>query len=185
MPVLNFELTNATATLEHLNTRTEGADDIPAATLKISCAQSADVLGFFDIRVGDLFDVDGPKDLAGGMAVRHPHWDYPLALDHEMSGATVTIEYGLGKMELRDCEIKDFQITPMAGGTVVIGSKVNCKPDAFKQLPHLYLQQKKGVTITLKPAPLPEMKEASAPGRKADKGASVTKDGEPITPLMH
>lgn len=160
--MLEFELTATTATLEHWNPRTEGTDDVPAVTLKISCAQSADVLAFFSPTLkAHLFDTEGPKDLADGMAVRYPHLDYPLALDHEMTGARVVIEYGLGKMELPDCEIKDFRITPMAGGTVIVGFKVNCKPDAEKHIPKLYVLQKKGITFTLEPAELAEMKDAA------------------------
>lgn len=160
--MLEFELTSATATLEHWHPRTEGTDNVPAVTLKISCAQAADVLAFFSPTLkAHLFDTEGPKDLAEGMAVRYPHLDYPLALDHEMAGARVVIEYGLGKMDLPDCGINDFKITPMAGGTVVVGFKVNCKPDAEKHLPKLYVLQKKGITITLEPAELPEMKDAA------------------------
>lgn len=156
--MLEFELSAATATLEHWNPRTEGTDNVPATTLKISCAQSADVLAFFSPTLkAHLFDTEGPKDLA----VRYPHLDYPLALDHEMAGATVTIEYGLGTMVFDDCEIKDFKITPMAGGTVVVGFKVNCKPDAEKDIPKLYVLQKKGITITLEPAKLAEMAAAA------------------------
>lgn len=161
--MLEFELTKATATLEHWNPRTEGTDDVPAVTLKISCAQSADVLAFFSPTLkAHLFDTEGPKDLAEGMAVRYPHLDYPLALDHEMAGAKVTIEYGVGNpMDLGDCEIKDFRISPMAGGTVVVGFKVNCKPDAEKHIPKLYLLQKKGITLTVAPAELSKMQDAA------------------------
>lgn len=160
--MLEFELTKATATLEHWHPRTEGTDDVPAVTLKISCAQSADVLAFFSPTLkAHLFDTEGPKDLADGMAVRYPHLDYPLALDHEMTGAKVVIEYGIGSMEFDDCEITHFLITPMAGGTVVVGFKVNCKPDAEKHIPKLYVLQKKGVTITVEPMELPEMKNAA------------------------
>lgn len=161
--MLELELTNATATLEHWNPRTEGPDDVPAVTLKISCAQSADVLAFFSPTLkAHLFDTEGPKDLAEGMAVRYPHLDYPLALDHEMTGAKIVIEYGIGKMEFPDCEIKDFRITPMAGGTVVVGFKVNCKPDAKKHIPNLYVLQKRGITLTLEPGELPVMQESAA-----------------------
>lgn len=170
-----LELDNATATLEHLNTRTEksGSDDIPAASLKISCAQPADVLAHFSPTLkAHLFDASGPKDLLGdGARVRYPHLDYPLAMDHEMTGASVSIDYGVGKpIELDECTVNRFQITPMEGGTTVIAFQVHCHPDAEKQLPKLYRMQKKGVTFTLAPADLPELTE--------------TKDGKPITPLI-
>lgn len=160
--MFELELTGVTATLEQVIMRTEGTDDVPAVTLKISCAQSADVLAFFSPTLkAHLFDTEGPRDLAEGMAVRYPHLDYPLALDHEMVGARVVIEYGIGEMEFTDAEIKDFRITPMAGGTVVVGFKVNCKPDAEKHLPKLYVLQKKGITLTLEPAELAQMQNAA------------------------
>ena len=98
--MLDLDLDKVTATLEHLNTRTEksGPDDVPAATIKVSCAQSADVLAYFSPELRSfLFDTEGPKDLAGGMSIRNPHLEYPIGLDHEMTGATVRIEYGVGK----------------------------------------------------------------------------------------
>lgn len=155
--MLEFQLSNATATLQHWHPRTEGGDDVPAVTLKISCAQPADVLVFFSPTLkAHLFSTE--KDLAGEvMAVRDPHIEYPIGLDHQMAGASVVIEYGLGKIELADCEVKDFRITPMAGGTVVVEFKVNCKPDAEKHLPKLYVLQKKGITITITPVEPPTM----------------------------
>jgi hypothetical protein len=163
--MLQLELTNAVATLEHLNTRTEkvGPDDVPAATLKITCPQSADVLAFFSPELrGFLFDTEGPQDLAGGMSVRNPHLEYPIGVDHEMTGAKVAIEYGVGKpMEFADVTINEFRITPMEGGTVVLGFKVNCRPDE-KQIGKLYVLQKKGVTLTLEPVELAEITREAA-----------------------
>ncbi|HSW83495.1 MAG TPA: hypothetical protein VLH12_08475 [Usitatibacter sp.] len=162
--MLDLDLDKVTATLEHLNTRTEksGPDDVPAATVKVSCAQSADVLAYFSPELrGFLFDTEGPKDLAGGMSIRNPHLEYPIGLDHEMTGATVMVEYGVSKpIEFSDCTVNNFKITPMEGGTVVLGFQVHCKPDE-KQIGKLYLLQKKGITLTIEPAELPAMKDAA------------------------
>jgi hypothetical protein len=38
---------------------------------------------------------------------------------------------------------------------------VICKPDAWKDVPQLYLLQRKGITLSITPAELPEMKEAA------------------------
>ena len=161
--MLELELDAATATLENLNTRTEkaGPDKMPAADLKFSCAQSADVLAHFSPELrAFLFDEDGPKDLADGVRVRNPHLDYPLGLDHEMTGASIRIDYGVGKpLEFTECKVNQFRITPMDGGSVVLGFRVQCRPDE-KQIGKLYLLQEQGVTLTLEPMELPEMKAA-------------------------
>ncbi|MBK8916343.1 MAG: hypothetical protein IPM64_17400 [Phycisphaerales bacterium] len=159
--MLSLELSAVTATLENLNPRVEkiGAEKLPAADLKISCAQSADVLAHFSPTLkAFLFDADGPRDLADGMTVRDPHLGYPLSRDEEMTGATVTIGFGVGSpMVFPDCRVNQFRITPMEGGTVVLGFRVQCRPDE-KQIGKLYQLQETGVEFTLEPADLPEMK---------------------------
>lgn len=163
--MFELPLTEATATLENLNARMEkaGADKIPAADLKLSVAQSADVLAHFSPELkGFLFDESGPRDLAEGMRLRQAHLDYPIGLDHEMTGATVKIEYGVGKpLEFTECKVNQFRITPMDGGSVVVGFRVQCRPDE-KQIGKLYLLQEQGVTLTLTPMELPAIGEKAA-----------------------
>ena len=161
-----FELSEVEATLEHLNTRTENSrpDDVPATTLRLNVKQSADVLSFFTPELkGNLFDFNAGSDLGGDLPARmkDPHMVYPIARDEEMTGATLTIDHGVkSKMVLADCVIKDFRITPYEGGTVALTFNVNCHPDAWKDLPALYLKQKQAITVTIEPAELPEMKAA-------------------------
>lgn len=161
--MLDFALSKATATLENFNTRTEksGPDKVPAADLKISCVRSADILAHFSPTLkAMLFNEDGPRDLAEGMQLRDPHMVYPLARDEEMTGATVSIDYGVSKpMEFADAKVNQFRITPMEGGSVIVGFRVQCKPDE-KQAGKLYMLQEQGITLTIVPAALPEMKAA-------------------------
>lgn len=164
---LEFELHEATATLENLNTRTEkmgqSKDKVPACDLKISVARAVDDLeaAFPGIKQR-YFNDKALVDLAGGIALRDSNEVYPHARGEEMLNATVHIGYGVGDpMKMEDCKLKDFKVTPMEGGTVIVDFTVQCKPDAFAQLPHLYLLQEKGITLSVKPAPLPEMKEAA------------------------
>jgi hypothetical protein len=160
--MFDLALDKVTATLEQLTTRTEkmGPDDVPAATLKITCPMSADILAFFAPTLRNfLFTTE--KDLAGEVErVRDDHIEYPMCRDEEMVGATVSVEYGVGDpMRFEDVVVNEFRMTPMDGGTVVLGFKVNCRPSE-QQIGKLYILQKKGVTLTLEPPELSEMKAA-------------------------
>lgn len=180
--MLELELTDANGTLENLNTRTEkvGPDKVPAADLKITCPLSADILAFFSPTLkAHLFNTEGPRDLADGMQVRYPHMDYPLGIDEEMTGAELKIAYGVREpMEFTDCKVNQFRLTPMEGGSVILGFRVQCRPDE-RQIGKLYLLQEQGITVTLEPADLPELSSGNGNGK------SPTKDGQPIVPLIH
>src|SRR5574343_199713 len=161
--MLSLELSKVNATLENVNLRVEksGQDKVPAADLKISVPESADVLAHFSPTLkAFLFDEEGPKDLAEGMRLRDPLLGYPLSRDEEMTGATVKIGFGVGKpMELADVTVNAFKLTPMDGGTVVVCCRVQCRPTPA-QVAKLYQLQESGVEFTLEPMPLPEMKAA-------------------------
>lgn len=159
--MLRLELKAAKATLEVLTTRTEknGQDDVPASTLKFSVPRTAEVLDFFGPTLkGDIFDFNGPKDLASGVSIKNAHLNWPQGTDQEMTGAEVSVSFGIGEpMKLADCQAKGFKWTPHDGGIVILEFSVNCKPDAWKDIPRLYLQQKREVDISLTPAELPTM----------------------------
>ena len=161
--MFSLELTNANATLDNFNSRTEkiGPDKVPAADLRITCPSDSAVLANFSPSLRSfIFDLNGPKDLADGVSIRDPHMVFPLARDEEMTGATVQIAYGVGKpIEFTDCRINSFRITPMEGGTVVLTFRVQCRPDE-KQAGKLYTLQEQAITLTLTPAELPEIKAA-------------------------
>ncbi len=161
--MLEFSLTKAAATLESLNLRTEkcGPDKVPAADLKISCAQSADVLAHFSPTLkAFLFHTEGTLDLAGGFALRDPHLGYPLSRDEEMTGATVEIGYGPGEpMVFQDAKVNAFKLTPMDGGSVIVGFRVQCRPTP-EQVARLYQLQETGIELSVIPAELPTMPEA-------------------------
>jgi hypothetical protein len=162
-----FELTNAAATLSNLNPRVEkkggNKEKVPAADLHFSCVQSADVLAFFSPTLKSfVFDEKGPRDLADGLPLRDPHMVYPLSRDEELLNATVKLDYGVkAPMEFEDAKVNRFEITPMEGGSVKVGFRVQCKPDE-KQIGKLYLLQEQSVTLSIEPGELPEMKENAA-----------------------
>lgn len=158
--MLRLDLTKCTATLENVNLRTEksGPDKVPAADLKISAAQSADVLAHFSPTLKSfLFHTEGTLDLAGGFALRDPHLQYPLARDEEMTGATVEIGFGPGApMVFEDAKVNAFRLTPMDGGSVIVGFRVQCRPTP-EQVARLYQLQEMGIELSLKPAELPKI----------------------------
>lgn len=162
-----FELTEAAATLSNLNTRTEkqgkGKPTVPACDLRLSADLTPDVLAFFEPTLKAHLFNQNAVDLAGdAMQLRDPHMIYPLKRDESMKGATVLIHYGVDKpMEFEEANVKDFAITPKNGGTVRVEFTVQCKPDAHKQLPHLYILQSQAVTVTVRPPELAEMKAAA------------------------
>lgn len=163
--MLRLALTAATATLVNFNPSTEksGQDDIPFSALRISVAMGAEVLNYFAPGLKDfLFNEHAPRDLAEGLALRDPHMVFPLKRDEEMDNVFVSIDYGVDKpIALPESKLKDFQLTPNAGGTVVVAFTVICKPDAEKHVPKLYVLQRRGITITVTPAELATMAEAA------------------------
>ena len=158
--MLRLELDKATATLESVNLRMEkhGDEKIPAADLKLSVAQPADVLANFSPTLKNfLFHTEGTLDLAGGMELRDSHLGYPLTRDEEMTGATVQIGYGVGEpMTFQDAKVNGFRLTPHNGGTVVVGFRVQCRPTP-EQVAKLYTLQETGVELWLEPVELPTM----------------------------
>lgn len=163
--MLELELEDKPAILEAFKSKPEkmGGTKIPAAELMVSCSLDADVLAFFSPTLREhLFDTEGSKDLLGDVAqVRYPHLDYPLGLDNEMSGATVSIGYGIGSpMRFTEARLNQFGITPMNGGAVVVFFRVQCKPTE-QQAGRLHMLNEQPITITIEPMELPTMKAAA------------------------
>jgi hypothetical protein len=163
--MLRLALDKAVATLVNFNPSTEknGTDDVPYSALRISVALGPDKLSYFSPDLKDLlFNEQGPRDLADGMQLRDPHMVFPMKRDEKMENATIGIDYGVNSpMTFPEAKLKDFQLTPNNGGTTVIEFTVTCKPDAYKDVPQLYLLQRKGITLSVTPAELPEMRDAA------------------------
>lgn len=160
--MLDFALENKPATLEDFKPRTEkfGGSKQPATDLLISCPLDADILAVFEPTLKSfLFSEDG-LDLAGGMPLRDANAVYPLERAEEMTGAEVKIGYGLGEMIFQDAKVNQFRLTPMPGGAVVVGFRVQCKPSE-QQAGKLYLLQEQPITITVEPMELPVLKAAA------------------------
>lgn len=157
--MLELEITKVVGTFENFNPRVE--KDGPAADLKISCNMPADVLAHFraDLR-STLFVSE--TDLAGEtLRVRDTHMVYPISRDEEMTGATVSIDFGIGApMRFGGAKVNQFRLTPLDGGSVIVAFRVQCRPSE-EQAGKLYTLQEKGITLTLEPADPPKMAEAA------------------------
>ncbi len=162
--MLQLEFDKVTATFENFNPRVEkdGPDKVPAADLKVSVATDADVLAFFSPKLKQMyFNENGPHDLADGLPLQDPHAVYPHARDEEMAGAQVSIDFGVGDpMVFTDAKVNQFKLTPMAGGSVIVAFRVQCRPNEL-QAGKLYVLQESGITLSLTPAPLPQLKDAA------------------------
>lgn len=164
--LLALNLKKVPAQFVNFKARTErsGPDEVPAADLEFVLNQSADVLAFFAPTLkAHLFD-EKSLDLADGMALRYPNMHYPITFDREMTGATVELDLGLkNPMVFHDCSVNKFRVTPMAGGSVVLSIRVQCKPEEDQAGKLYMLQGQKGIAFTLTPAPLPEMGDSEQP----------------------
>lgn len=162
--MLRLTLDKAKAFLQSLNLRVEkhGEANVPAADLDLSIPRSADVLAEFAPTLkAFIFDENGPRDLAEGIPIRDKHFRYPLHRDEEMTGATVRVAYGVGEpMVFADAKVSKFRITPHEGGAVVIECRVQCRP-APEDVAKLYGLQQAEIEVSLEPAELPKMAEAS------------------------
>lgn len=183
--MLKLALAAVSAEFCNFNARTEksGPDTVPAADLEFQIAQHADKLDeLSDTLKSHLFDTAGPKDLADGMALAHPDWNYPLGIDGEMTGAALNIETGIGKgMDFADVKVSKLRITPMEGGSVILGIRCQCKPDE-KQAGKLYMLQGQKVTISITPAKEQDLLDGDdAPAEKPKRGARVPKNQDGAT----
>lgn len=174
MSLLRLSLTKAPATLKHLNTRTEkkGKEFTPAADLQFSFSGSADILEIFSPTLkSQLFDERQTLDLAGGMALRENNIEYPLSHTGEMFECVVKIANGIGaEMQFDDAKVNKFRITPVKGGSVMLGFRVQCKPDEA-QAGRLYMLQETQIELTIEPPSEADIEKAAekAAGKKKDK----------------
>lgn len=170
--MIRLSLSAVQATFSNFNARIEkaGPDDVPAADLEWSVGMAAEKLDEIDPTMRPhLFDLKGLKDLAEGPALAHPNWAYPIKVDGDMTGATLLIDVGIGDpMKFTDVKVGSYRITPMEGGSVILGLRCQCKPDEA-QAGKLYMLQGQKLAITVVPPALPVIAEGKGDGEKAPK----------------
>lgn len=159
-----FSITEQTATLAHINVRTErhGEEPAGAADLKISFTDGNGVLSEFHPRLRHALykaeedpqqgSVDGvqpePTVRVFGDLIEK------IRLKHELIGAKVLIGFGLGgssDIELDPADVDGFGLELMEGGTVITTFRVKCHPSG-EQIKKLYEVLGNEITITVTPA---------------------------------
>jgi len=138
-----FEIKQASVKLVHSQTRMEGRGDelVPAVDMSFTWCASSSVLDALMPRLrATLFmaDRDGedkePRlDLHGIEEVlpylRLPNIDYPLKLTGELAGMSLAVGCNEGSIELGNCTVKKFKVTPLEGGSVELGFLVQCSEE--------------------------------------------------------
>ncbi|MFG0231789.1 hypothetical protein [Achromobacter sp. 413638] len=158
-----FSITEQTATLAHINVRTErhGEEPAGAADLKISFTDGNGVLSeFHPVLRSFLYKQEESPDQAEmpvGEALtvrRFGDLIEKLRLKHELVGAKVLIGFGLGgasDIELDPADVDGFAAEIMEGGSVIITFRVKCHPSG-EQVKKLYEVLGNQITITITPA---------------------------------
>lgn len=169
-----FALANQSATLTSFNPRSEqhGDEPQPAADLKFAVAMESALLAMLDPELRHALyckraDVD--NDLAD-QAHEAPNLRFPkldaLRWKHEIIGARLIVHHGLGGISdlvIDGCNVNKFSVDAQEGGTVIVGFRVQCKPNELT-CGKLCLLIGEDVEITLEPpAVVEEAAEDDAP----------------------
>lgn len=158
-----FSITEQTATLAHINVRTErhGEEPAGAADLKISFTDSNNVLSeFHPVLRSFLYKQEESPD-QGEMPVgdaltvrRFGDLIEKIRLKHELIGASVVIGFGLGgasDIELDTADVDGFAVEMMEGGSVITTFRVKCHPSG-EQIKKLSEVLGNDITISITPA---------------------------------
>lgn len=168
-----FQLTDHTATLAKLTTRTEkhGDDDVPAASLRLKVAVASSLLDMFNPaikktfyckpRVGDQqsipFDKGDDRTAIAIPEIKSIGWDA------EYPGYALAIGVGLESSEpvsLKDVTLSKFNFDFIEGGSAVIEFSVAGTPDG-EQVARLYEWQGQDLQLTLTPPKAAEQQKAA------------------------
>lgn len=167
-----FQLTDHTATLAKLTTRTEkhGDEDVPAASLRIRAAVASSLLDMFNPalkktfyckpRVGDQqripFENGDDRTAIAIPEIKHVGWDA------EYPGYDLALSVGLEASEalnLADVTLSKFAFEFIEGGSAVIEFSVAGTPDG-EQVARLYEWQGQELQLTLTPPKASQQKAA-------------------------
>ncbi len=162
-----FALHEQKCRLLSFNPRAEhhGEETVPAADLKIEVALANDELAMFhpalksllyhyDSQIaGDLVDVaKKDEDKNYSPHLRMQKLVTPLKWDDAITGATVRIHYGATGRDivLTTADVNNFTIDPQQGGTVMVGFRVQAKPDE-KQSGKLCTMVQTDIELSIEP----------------------------------
>lgn len=160
-----FSITEQTATLAHINVRTErhGEEPAGAADLKVQYAAGNGTLSEFHPRLRHALYKAEEDPQQGSVDGVQPEPTVrvfgdlidKIRLKHELVGAKVVIGFGLGgpgsDIELDPADVDGFALTLMEGGTVITSFRVKCHPSG-EQIKKLYEVLGNEITISITPA---------------------------------
>lgn len=144
-----LSLTKEPAKLTNLNVRVElhGEDVVPAADMKLEIPLTIEDLAQFSPTLRASWYDKQAKLLA-------PEVDGPFDIHGKIVGATVTVHLGLGgksDLVLGGCEVDQYKLEPIDGGSVTFYCRVKCRPDK-KQIGELYELQQCLLEVSIEPA---------------------------------
>jgi len=131
-----LELSSARAKVRSVNLRAEkhGDDGVPAVDIRLELDRPATDLAMFGPRLrAALFwrDPDADGDLLDDPDhmphLRCPEMPGPFAVEHQLVGARVVLDYGLGgrsDIALDAAKVNRIKVTPVEGGSVRMSLRV-------------------------------------------------------------
>lgn len=176
-----LELTSVRATLHSYNARSEnrGADLVPACDLKLEVKTGNDVLACFGSQLlSSLYWNEGKPAAQGELIeaptalpnLRNPKLQGALAIEFDVPGYTLTIDYGLPGSEivLSMCSVNAVKVTPHEGGTVTVDLRVQKSGIEEHEAGLLSRMVKRNdLSITLEPPSADAQSELEAEGAEA------------------
>ncbi len=160
-----FSLNQQTATLKNWNARAElnGEKRVPASDMIVGFSAPSTVLIEFDPALrsalyrephpGEADLAEQGSDPAEPTRLRFPKMKNSIKWEHQIVGATVTVHYGTGgpsDIVLGECKVDSFVFDPQDGGTVHVGLRIQCHPNA-DQAGKLYELNGQEITISVEP----------------------------------
>lgn len=165
---MQFELATATnLKLDNVNIRMEkhGEENVPAIDLAVTLTANNKMLDMLhkSLRTA-LFTKLGPEatnDVQKEMDlpvdelpnIRFSKLAYPIKIDDKLAGYNLTVEYGVKEdthLKLTLCELKNFRITPIEGGSVEVKFTISSAAGVDERITGKFsMLQQSEITATL------------------------------------
>jgi hypothetical protein len=160
-----FSLDQQTTKFTKWNARSEfnGDTSVPASDMMIAYSGPNTVLSDFDPTLrsflyraphpGEMDLADQGQDPDEPTRLRFPKMKNEIKWEHQIVGATVTVEYGTGgpsSILMADCTLDSFVFDPQDGGTVNMKFRIQCHPDSA-QASKLYELNGNEITLSINP----------------------------------
>lgn len=181
---MSFQLPTFTpVTLAHLNVRAEmrGTDPVPAVDMKFVLTAPNSILDQFDAGLKSVLykpadgedeqpELDGVDPASSMPALRSTSIEMPINLNKDYLGRNLVVDFGLGgksNIELSGCDVDNFKVNCMEGGSVEISFRVQASGLDDRSLGTLGTLVKHDVKITLMSSPEADGTQEKLPGTDA------------------